>query len=548
MRSENLIMTATYNEIDSIGVFISKVREFHPNSDILIIDDSSPDGTRQFVESIMKDDPRIYLVNRPRKLGIGTAHLLAMQYALNEGYQGLVTMDADLSHDPAEISKIFSLLKINEFVTGSRYIEGGKCGYGFFRLNLSRLSNFLVRLVLNVPFKESTTSFRGFSRSLLEKLPLTKFSAIDYGFFPETIFWVMRTTKSYAEFPIDFKDRRFGKTKISKSSILKAAFKLLTLLVKRLSNTAISSNSSFLKLEKTSCKICQSEFHIELYPNTKTKESDIESKAVACSTLVHSSHGRIASCLSCGSVANNPMISSKELLPAYEEVIDETYMENIASREATFKHNFKNQSGFFPSQGKILDIGCYCGAFLKISSEMGYISKGVEPSSWASKKARAYSNCEVVNGTIDSLDPSERFDLITAFDVMEHLVDPLSEVAKVNKHLDVGGYFIFSTLDFENWAPQLLGEKWPWMMDMHLYYFSISTIEDILAKNGFKLVDVKPYSHIIPMKYFLIKLDAITGGKIISTVSRYFPSFITEKNIRFCLGDIKLFTCIKIDA
>lgn len=542
-----LIATATYNELDSIQHFLKQTVDAYPEADILVVDDNSPDGTGEMLNTLTKTLPNLSYISRPRKLGIGSAHLLIMQYALDHHYSALITLDADLSHDPYDIPTIVQLLKYNDFVIGSRYVSGGSCDYGFFRQLLSRSANFLNKVLLGIKLKESTTSFRGFSRKLLHDLPLQKFSAVDYGFFIETVFRINQLSASTAEFPIHFHDRRFGQTKISKKAILKALNTLIHLFISRLSIQPRKSEISRPTPERTTpCQICQSPYHLEIFPAIIAKDS-LTAKAVSCSTSHHRSHGRIAKCLQCGSVATNPMPSSSALLQSYANVIDETYFENIAARDATFKYNFNYARKALPSSGRIIDIGCYCGGFLKVAHDLSYDVIGVEPSVWAANKARVYSGCNVFTGTLQDLPIHENlFDIATAFDVMEHLISPYDELIAINRRLKIGGFFVFSTLDYENWFSQFLGENWPWMMDMHLHYFDIPSIIDLLRDSGFRVVEIRPYSHIIPLQYFLSKMDSITGLNIHEKISKLLPNSLRKKHIKFCFGDIKMYTCVKV--
>ena len=218
-----LIATSTYNEADSIGILLTDIRAYHPQATILVIDDNSPDGTSGIVAAMRKSDEGLVLITRPRKLGVGSAHKLAIQYATRNKFDFLVTMDADLSHSPKDIETILALLRCNDFVIGSRFAVGGTCDYGLLRGSLSRLANILTRILIGITLKETTTSFRGFSKELLQKLPLDKITSSDYGFFVHLTYLVLQHTDKVIEFPIRFLDRRYGQSKISKKEIFKAA-------------------------------------------------------------------------------------------------------------------------------------------------------------------------------------------------------------------------------------------------------------------------------------------------------------------------------------
>ncbi len=263
-----LIATASYNEVDNIGRFLAEVVDAVPDGDILVVDDNSPDGTGAVLESSKDLYPQLAYLSRPRKLGIGSAHLIIMQYALENEYDALITLDADLSHQPSDIPIIIQLLHNHEFVIGSRYVSGGSCDYGFLRQVLSRGANVLTRVLLGIKSKESTTSFRGFSRNLLTQLPLIPFKASDYGFFVETVFWINQISTKTAEFPIHFRDRQFGQTKISHAAIFQALlvlFKLWWLKRSGLAAKVLKKRSE--ELLTSPSQICEIDYSVSIRSN-----------------------------------------------------------------------------------------------------------------------------------------------------------------------------------------------------------------------------------------------------------------------------------------
>src|SRR5262245_17422675 len=222
-----LVFTATYNEADNIASLIAAVFGALPDCDMLVVDDNSPDGTGGIIDGLRATNPRLHVVHRPGKNGLGSAHKLAMKYALANRYDALVTMDADFSHDPQCLPQMVSLLESSDFVIGSRYVPGGSCEYPIERVVLSRTANSLTRTLLGVPVQETTTSYRGFRRELLERMDIDAIRSDGYSFFVECIYQVSQRTKAagdqqrqgMAEFPIRFADRRAGSTKISKKEI-----------------------------------------------------------------------------------------------------------------------------------------------------------------------------------------------------------------------------------------------------------------------------------------------------------------------------------------
>ena len=148
--SKTLIFSATYNEKDNIEKLSYQINQFKENLDILIIDDNSPDQTGKILFKLKSKYNNSISIHRDRKLGLDTAHKYAYQFALNNGYTKLITMDADLSHDPKEIPVIINLLNKHEFVIGSRYMDGGKCEMRGLRLLMSIIGNSVIKFILKI--------------------------------------------------------------------------------------------------------------------------------------------------------------------------------------------------------------------------------------------------------------------------------------------------------------------------------------------------------------------------------------------------------------
>lgn len=220
-----LVFTATYNEADNIVPLVEQVFEALPGADMLVVDDASPDGTGTLAEELKARFPRLHVVHRPGKNGLGTAHKLAIKYALAERYDALITMDADFSHHPKYLPEMVRNLEVADFVIGSRFVPGGSCEYPWPRVALSVGANTLTRNLLRIPLRETTTAYRGFRRELLERMNIDAVRSDGYSFFVESIFQVTLLERAanrahmLREFPIRFEDRRAGSTKISRKEI-----------------------------------------------------------------------------------------------------------------------------------------------------------------------------------------------------------------------------------------------------------------------------------------------------------------------------------------
>ena len=227
--NKTLIFTATFNEGKNIKELISKIFDLNKNVDLLIVDDNSPDKTYEIIESLALKNNNIFLKKREKKLGLNTAHIFAYDFAIKNKYEKLITMDADLSHDPDEISKIISFLDKEAFVIGSRYMEGGKNDLPKKRLLLSIIGNKFIKTLLCSNGTEFTSSYRGFNLARLKSFHFNQINSNGYSFFMETVIKLnLLGYKSY-EFPIHFRNREFGDSKIPKIEIFRTLFNVFKL-------------------------------------------------------------------------------------------------------------------------------------------------------------------------------------------------------------------------------------------------------------------------------------------------------------------------------
>ena len=229
MKSKILIFSATYNEAKNIALLIKAIEELNLNVDVLIIDDNSPDKTWEVVQNYSKNKKNIYLIIRDKKMGLDTAHKLAFEYSVNNNYDFLITIDADLTHDPKKIPEFINELKKNPFVLGSRFTKGGSFDSKGWRRALSILGNKFIKIMFNINCDEFTTAFRGYNLKQLEGFDLRDVKSKGYSFFMESIFRIAQKGYKIHQIPITFKNRTKGESKIPKIEILRTIKNLLIL-------------------------------------------------------------------------------------------------------------------------------------------------------------------------------------------------------------------------------------------------------------------------------------------------------------------------------
>ena len=240
---------------------------------------------------------------------------------------------------------------------------------------------------------------------------------------------------------------------------------------------------------KVNCNLCGRDDTFVRFPAT-TEPDALRVDAFRCTHSGYGHHPQIVQCRHCGLVYANPRWPADVVLDAYTAVEDKRYVEERAGRELTFRHHLRQMQRIIgpPDGRRLLDVGAYIGVFVEVATAAGWRAEGVEPSAWAAAVAqRRQLNVQV--GTLDSAGLAEAsFDVITLWDVIEHLADPAAELARARRLLRPGGWLIVHTMDIDAPFARLAGRRWPWLMDMHLYYFSRQTLREMHARHGFEVV------------------------------------------------------------
>jgi dolichol-phosphate mannosyltransferase len=211
-----LVSFATYNERDNLTALIRETHVMVPAADILVIDDNSPDGTGQLADDLAAADGRIHVLHRAGKLGLGSAILAAMRYAIDHHYQLLLNMDADFSHHPRYLPAILTGMKRYDVMIGSRYIRGGGSeNWPWSRWLMSRGVNTVVRLLLRIPAHDTSGAYRCYKVSKLQETDLDHVISRGYSFQQEILYRCRKAGCRIGETPIIFENRRAGKSKVN---------------------------------------------------------------------------------------------------------------------------------------------------------------------------------------------------------------------------------------------------------------------------------------------------------------------------------------------
>ena len=221
---KTLIVTPTYNERKNIRELVSTLFELNPDFHILVVDDSSPDGTAEIVEELQADCANLHLLSRNEKTGLGSAYIAGFNYALERDYEAVVQMDADMSHDPKDVPLLIETIENADLAIGSRYISGiNVVNWPLQRLIISYGANIYTRLVTRLPVRDATGGFKCWRREALEAINLDGVRSQGYSFQIEMTYRAWLKGFRITEIPIIFVDRTVGESKMTRSIMLEAA-------------------------------------------------------------------------------------------------------------------------------------------------------------------------------------------------------------------------------------------------------------------------------------------------------------------------------------
>jgi SAM-dependent methyltransferase len=293
-------------------------------------------------------------------------------------------------------------------------------------------------------------------------------------------------------------------------------------------------------MEHVRCNLCGADDVAVRYPSTIEVEKGGDWRAYRCTHSGYGRHYTIVECQQCGFVYADPRPDGQDIVETYQAVEDPLYLEEREGRILTFEHHLKpleRLSG--PPNGRsLLDVGCYTGVFVEIAASHGWDAWGVEPSRWAVGEALR-QGLHVVQGTLETANlPQTHFDVVTMWDVIEHLADPRRALDHTYRLLKPGGLVVLHTIDIDSFFARLMGARWPWLMEMHMYYFSRRTLRAMLERCGFRVISDRPQGRYLRLGYLMNRVGALTP-----LVGRPAEWLVTElgwrgRAVRVNLGDL----------
>lgn len=265
-------------------------------------------------------------------------------------------------------------------------------------------------------------------------------------------------------------------------------------------------------MEQVACNLCGADDTFVRFPNTlPSGQSPTDWTAYRCTHGGYGIHPPIVQCRRCGLVYANPRQGDSLVLETYEAVQDPLYVEEREGRVLTFERHLRPLERLTgpPAGRALLDVGAYTGVFVEIAASHGWDAWGVEPSRWAVAEARK-RGLNVVRGTAGTADlPEDTFDVVTMWDVIEHLTDPLAELRHAQRLLKPGGFLVVHTMDIGSPFARLMGGRWPWLMEMHLYYFTRRTLRMMLEEAGLSVLRIRAQGRYLRLGYLMNRVTAL---------------------------------------
>lgn len=271
------------------------------------------------------------------------------------------------------------------------------------------------------------------------------------------------------------------------------------------------------------CNLCGADDARERFPATLSPgDNPLQVDAFRCTYAGYGQHFRVVTCRRCGLTYADPRLTPEETLVAYRAVEDPLYVQEQDGRSLTFTRHIADLERLRAPPGRVLDVGAYSGVFVEVAKSRGWDSVGLEPSRWAVEQARR-KGLSIIEGTLATSSlPTESFDVVTMWDVIEHMCDPLAELRISNTLLRPGGLVVIHTMDIDSLFARVMGKRWPWLMEMHIFFFSQRTLADLVRKAGFRVISSRARGRYLRLGYLATRIGGISRpmGRMAATACR----------------------------
>jgi len=264
-------------------------------------------------------------------------------------------------------------------------------------------------------------------------------------------------------------------------------------------------------MEYVTCNLCgRTETRLRFASTLPEEARPQNVEAFRCTSPGYGRHHTIVQCLHCGLVYTNPRFHGAEILDSYEAVEDVLYLEERDGRVLTFERHLRPLERLQAPPGRLVDVGAYTGVFVEIAAQHGWEAYGLEPSRWAVEQARG-RGVQMIEGTLATSGlAAASFDVVTMWDVIEHVADPQAEIREAHRLLKPGGMLVLHTMDIDSRFARLMGRRWPWLMEMHIYYFSRRTLGAMVEQAGFRVIRSEPQGRYLRLGYLATRVSGLS--------------------------------------
>ncbi len=299
-------------------------------------------------------------------------------------------------------------------------------------------------------------------------------------------------------------------------------------------------------MEYVTCNLCGHDDTRVRFPSTLPEGTPPQNvEAFRCTSPGYGRHHTIVKCQNCGLIYTNPRFTGEEILDSYVAVEDPLYLEERDGRVLTFERHLRPLEKIKAPPGQLVDVGAYTGVFVEIAAQHGWDAFGVEPSHWAVEQARE-RGLHMIEGTLANSGLADNsLDVVTMWDVIEHVPNPFGEMQQAERLLKPGGLLVVHTMDIDSGFARLMGGRWPWLMEMHIYYFSRRTLKHMLEKAGFTVIRIEPQGRYLRLGYFATRIGGFSPllGRLLSKLFRLLR--LNEMPMPLNFGDLVTAYAIK---
>jgi 2-polyprenyl-3-methyl-5-hydroxy-6-metoxy-1,4-benzoquinol methylase len=469
--------------------------------ELILVDDASGDDT---VELARKLNITVYV--HDHNLGYGGNQKTCYQRALEHGADVVVMLHPDYQYDPTAVPLLIAPLLAGraDMTFGSRFAglsdpRGG--GMPFYRYLGNRTATTLENLMLGSRFTELHSGLRAYTRRCLLELPFLRYTD-DFAFDSQFLVDAVTTGQRVVEVPIP---TRYTKESSSISVVRSLRYVGQSLAYcgartavrgrrGRRSAVTFGGEHRVQMRPRTgspidhTCVLCGSTRAVLVHPANVSGEAP--SSEFSCTSGDLGRHDDIVQCLACGMMSSKPTIPPERIIGNYEAMVDDPYLAEENGRRDLFRWVLDRMGGYVAPGRRLIEIGSNVGVFLSVARDAGWDARGVEPSRWAVETGRRLFGVDLVQGTAETLDVEPgTLDAVVMLDVLEHLVDPLGTLRHLRSVVHDEGIVALSTVNVTSLHARLRGGSWPWFIRPHLHYFTPETLDAMLAKAGFDLIE-----------------------------------------------------------